>query len=1202
MNFFGRERCGDGLFSDSSNLEAFRKLCENGRLFEAIWFAMFMQKHGFTISISIFHCLLEGCVKQQSLAASREVNCLVNNSDIKSSSSIIRKLIHTYASCGSLANADQVFEAVSEPDVFMWTAIISAHARFGEGEQAIALYHRMKQTSVKPDGHLLVAVFQACAKAEALLEGELFHADAVEGGFEQIVFVSNSLINMYGKCESLESGCIVFNRLLARDAVSWNSMMTGFLQQCLDGEALQLAAQMQEEGIDPNPVTLVCSLKACTSLNALVQGKLVHARTIFFGLESDLFVGSALIDMYAKGGDLDCAQVTFLRRHEHSLVMWNALIAGYAMHGQCEETGNLLDQMLQDGMKPNNVTWNAIITAQVQHGHAEAALRSIEDMQSNGMEFDNATTVSLLIACSSIADLEKGMKIHQSFLNSGCEPDVIVGCSLINMYAKCGSIESARRVFDEWPFRNVVTWNAIIACYAQHGECQVASQLFYQMLEGGIRPDHITWNTLIMGYAQHGHGQEAIQLFEKMKQSGLDPDLDTYSSVLRACRTAAFIEIGRIIHVDIIDSSVKPDIVVGNSLVDMYVHCGCLEDAYLAFWRLPEKDVVTWSTLINGFTQNNGNHEAICLFKEMQLTDTEPNEYTFACVLKACSNISALHEGRLVHVQVTEQGFERQTAVGNSLINMYSKCGSLDDAHEVFKNLKHQDVVTWTSIIDGFVQHRHHQKALSLFEQMEKRGIKPNQVTFILLLQACSKLVLLDKVKWLHDSISEFGYCENVHVIVALIDAYASCWSVKDAARVFSSSPKQAKKDVLIWNAMITAYVHSGQSEDAILVFQRLRKEKLEPDQVTYAAVLKACADTVALDEGKLIHALLLEQNLESIESIFKELINMYARCGNLEDAYVVFVRLPKLRPAAWSAMIAALAHHNDFKLATRYFQVMQKEGIRPDAATFVSILCACSHVGMVDQGRFFFKSMLADYGITPDTNHYNCFIDILGRAGCLAEAEELLEIIPVGKNVVGLICLLTHCRTFSKVILGRRCFDHLMTLEHKNAAGYVLMSQTYAQSCMWEDAEEIEDLRLSREVWKKRGKAVIEVNNKVHSFLVGETSNPHLHAIHTKLERLNTQLERAGYVPRVRPGGSIFDVYEEDVSTAHCEKLAIAFGLISTPRGTILRVFKNLRVCTDCHDTIKVISRIERREIVLVDSYRMHHFKDGTCSCHDFF
>eukprot|EP00250_Pteridium_aquilinum_P034712 c7989_g1_i1 orf=554-1324(+) len=256
-----------------------------------------MLKHDVTISIAVFHCLLDGCIKQRSLAASREVHCLISNSNIKSNSSITGKLIHMFASCGSLVDANQVFEGVSEPDVFTWTAIILAHARFGEGNEAIALYHRMKQTGVKPDGHLFVAVFQACARAEALSEGESFHVDAVEGGFEQIIFVGNSLINMYSKCESLESGCTVFNRLIARDVVSWNSIITGFLQQCLYGEALQLFVQMQDQGIEPNPATLVCSLKACTGMRTVLEGKLVHACTIFFGLELDLFVGSTLVDM-----------------------------------------------------------------------------------------------------------------------------------------------------------------------------------------------------------------------------------------------------------------------------------------------------------------------------------------------------------------------------------------------------------------------------------------------------------------------------------------------------------------------------------------------------------------------------------------------------------------------------------------------------------------------------------------------------------------------------------------------------------------------------------------------------------------------------------------------------------------------------------------------------------------------------------------
>eukprot|EP00249_Psilotum_nudum_P023602 c28935_g13_i2 orf=32-1021(-) len=328
----------------------------------------------------------------------------------------------------------------------------------------------------------------------------------------------------------------------------------------------------------------------------------------------------------------------------------------------------------------------------------------------------------------------------------------------------------------------------------------------------------------------------------------------------------------------------------------------------------------------------------------------------------------------------------------------------------------------------------------------------------------------------------------------------------------------------------------------------------------------------------------------------------MYGKCGSLDDARSAFDKIPERSIASWNAMIATYAQHGYGNDALRLFRLMQLEGVMPNKITFVSILSACSHSGLVDEGYRYFASMITDFGVVPTTDHCVCMIDLLGRAGRLDEAEEFVNRMSFQPRAVGWMTLLGACKIHGDVELGKRAAEQVLDVEPQNAAVYVALSNVYAAVGMWDDVEDVRKLMVERDAKKEPGCSSIEVGSHVHEFSARERLHPQIEEILTELKRLNAQIKEEGYVPDTKL--VLHDVAEDQreyLICQHSEKLAIAFGLISTPPGTLLRITKNLRVCPDCHSATKFISKITAREIVVRDSIRFHHFQDGECSCGDY-
>jgi pentatricopeptide repeat protein len=608
---------------------------------------------------------------------------------------------------------------------------------------------------------------------------------------------------------------------------------------------------------------------------------------------------------------------------------------------------------------------------------------------------------------------------------------------------------------------------------------------------------------------------------------------------------------------------------------------------------------LAWNQKLSKYVKDGQLEKAMQLFQQMQQEGTTPDKFTFIQAIKACARLGALQDGRIVHQQLIQSGCESDVFVGNSLIDMYAKCGSLEDACRVFNKMPSRNVVTWNAMIKGHVKCGQGQKALELFQQMQQEGVQPNYVTFVVVLNACASVIALEEGSRVHQQIIQSGLESDVFVGSSLVDMYAKCGSIEDACRVFHKMPS---RNVVTWTAMVLGHVKCGHEQKALELFQQMQQEGVQPNHVTFVGVLNACASVIALEEGRRVHQQIIQSGLESDVFVGSSLVDMYAKCGSIEDACRVFNKMPSRNVVTWTAMLGGCAMHGHGREALRHFEQMCDEGVQPNDITFVCVLSACSHAGLVDEGMCLYASMIRDYMIPAKLEHYTCMVDLLGRAGHLQEAENMIMAMPCKPQAATWRALLGACRIHGNVGMAERVAKQILEMEPENAAVYVLLSNIYAAAGNRHLCENVERQRKERGAKKQPGCTWIEVNNEVHTFVAQDQDHPQMIEIHAELQRLSGLMHNAGYVPCTE---LVLDDVEEEEKVSHLchhsEKLAIAFGLINTAPGTPLRIRKNLRVCKDCHTSAKFISKIVRRAIMVRDANRFHHFEDGVCSCMDY-
>ncbi|XP_057829289.2 pentatricopeptide repeat-containing protein At1g11290, chloroplastic [Cryptomeria japonica] len=655
----------------------------------------------------------------------------------------------------------------------------------------------------------------------------------------------------------------------------------------------------------------------------------------------------------------------------------------------------------------------------------------------------NITSYALMLhSCTNVQTLNQ---IHAHILMAGLHSNNYLGVKLVDLYAVFGNVEDARQVFEKM-----------------------------------YKPKTFSWTTMLRGYARNGYFEEAISLVGQMDLVGMQLDNFTFPFALKACGGLSALQEGKQIHSRILKARFQLNVYVAASLVDMYTKCSRLEDARKVFDIMSERDVVSWTAIIGGYAQSKCLNEALILFHQMQLEAMRPDSVVLISVLSACTQLGALQQGKFLHNFIFKGGFESDVSLMNSLLDMYANCGEIGFAWKVFDKMCKRDVISWSTMVAGYAKTGDASNALNLFNQMLVSDIKPNFVTMVSVLLACIHLGFLQLGEGMHGYIIKSGLESNVSVETRLLDMYAKCGNMDNAYKMFSINPR---RDVVSWSVMIAGYVRNKRAHEALKLFIQMQLVKMIPDSVTIVSVLQACAQMGALQQGKCLHKYIITSGLHLDVFVETGLIDMYGKCGSIDIARHLFDRLSSKDVVSWSAMIAVCGIHGHGKDALDVFTRMQQMSIQPNHATFVSVLSACSHAGLVDEGWHHFNSMSRDYHITPQAEHYACMVDLLGRAGSLEEAEDFILKMPIepDTNIWG--ALLGACRIHCNVALGERVAKRLFDLSPSNAGYYVLLSNIYAAAGRWDDVAKMRVMMRGMDLTRTPGCSSIEVDNKVHEF-----------------------------------------------------------------------------------------------------------------------
>nr|XP_010918777.1 pentatricopeptide repeat-containing protein At4g21065-like [Elaeis guineensis] len=708
-------------------------------------------------------------------------------------------------------------------------------------------------------------------------------------------------------------------------------------------------------------------------------------------------------------------------------------------------------------------------------------------------------------------------------------------------------------------------------------------------------------NFLITSYIKNSRPAAALRLYAYMRKTGTGLDNFTVPSVLKACAQLSSIRQGMEIHGFALKAGLDWDVFIHNSLMQMYSECERIDSAIRIFDEMPERDVVSWSTMIKTFARSKFFNEAIDLVREMFLLNMKPSDITMISMLNLFADIADLKKGRPLHTYLIKNGDAGSANVNaiTALIDMYVKCGSVSVARRVFDGMTAKSIASWSAMIAGCIHCGDLEAAVQLFGKMRQENVSPNEITMLSLVTECGQTEALELGKWLHAYMLRNGFKMSVVLATALVDMYCKCGDMRSARALFDS---MNEKDILTWTAMISGYAWVKHIEEAFDLFGQMKDADIKPNEVTMVNLLSLCAEAGALDHGRWVHACIEKEGIESDVVLATALVDMYAKCGDIDAAYMVFHGATNKDVCMWNAMLNGLAINGHGDEAIKLFSQLEKEGIKPNDVTFIGILHACSHAGLVAEGKQFFNRMDHDYGLVPKIEHYGCMVDLLGRAGKLDEAHELINGMPIKPNVVIWGALLAACKVHKNPSLGEVAANNVLKLEPHNSGYRILLSNIYAMNHRWDEVAQVRTTMKDTGIKKTPGISSIEVNGSVHEFVMGDESHLENEKIQMMVAEMQGELKQAGHVADT--SGIFLNIDEEEKETVlayHSEKLAMAFGLISTAPHTPIRIVKNLRVCDDCHAATKLLSKIYRRVIIVRDRNRFHRFSEGSCSCKDY-
>ncbi|URE19578.1 Pentatricopeptide repeat-containing protein [Musa troglodytarum] len=601
--------------------------------------------------------------------------------------------------------------------------------------------------------------------------------------------------------------------------------------------------------------------------------------------------------------------------------------------------------------------------------------------------------------------------------------------------------------------------------------------------------------------------------------------------------------------------------------------------------HIDNPSLLMYNTVFHSLSRSNRSlvSTSIMFYEDMLEKGLRPDSFTFPYLVKLFANSQALQAGEALHAHAIKMGLDANVYVRNNLMSLYAVCGEVRSIWKLFDGFPERDLVSWTTLISGYTKAGLAKEAVEVFKEMLSENLRADGVTMVAVLSACAELGDLELGRNLHRYIGAREVDMDVFVGNALVYMYSKCGDVDSAYQLFNQMPV---RNVVSWNSMISGLVNNREFKQALELFRQMQSEGIEPDAVTLVGVLNSCASLGALELGQWVHAYINRNGIEADGITGNALVDMYAKCGRIDRAMEVFGGMAHKDVYTYTSMIVGLAMHGRGEEALDLFAAMSSAGVKPNEVTFVGVLSACSHAGLVDVGLRHFESMSAAYGLVPQMEHYGCVVDMFGRAGRLDKAQDFISSMPMEPDAFIWGSLLGACRKHGDVALGETVAKRLLDVEPQEEGAYVLMSNLYTAGNRRSDGLRMRKAMRANKVRKTPGCSLIEIDGVIHEFRKGEELHPLAKEVYAMVAEFGRRLNIDS---------------SQDEARHHSERLAMAFGLIGTRPDTPLRIVKNLRVCHDCHSVIKSVSRLYNREIVLRDRYRFHRFKDGWCSCNEF-
>ncbi|XP_059644453.1 putative pentatricopeptide repeat-containing protein At3g01580 [Cornus florida] len=672
-------------------------------------------------------------------------------------------------------------------------------------------------------------------------------------------------------------------------------------------------------------------------------------------------------------------------------------------------------------------------------------------------------------------------QLHSEIVKTGLIRDTFIATKLNEVYCKYTPLSSARKLFDETPHRTVHIWNSILKSY----------------------------------YRQKQYAETMI-LFSHMVSSE-KPDNFTIPIAVKACAGLRAVEFGKMIHAFVKKNyMIDSNMFVGSALIELYTKCELMDDALRVFedFEFSRPDTVLCTTMVSGYEQNGDPEEALAFFTRMVMVERlSPDPVTLVSVVSACTQLLDRKAGSSVHGFSIRRGFDTGLSLVNALLNFYAKTGSVNAAANLFKKMGRKDVISWSSMIACYAHNGAAPEALEIFKEMIDLGFEPNSVTTINVLRACELTCNLEEGKKIHELAAQKGFEMDVLVSTALIEMYMKCSSPKEAVDLFEQMPR---KDVVSWISLLGGYVQNGMAYMAMGLFREMLSNEIQPDSIAMAKILTACSELGILQQAFCLHGYVVTCGFNNNNAFIRaSLIELYSKCGSLGDAVKVFEGTSDRDIVIWSSMIAGYGIHGRGEEALQLFDRMVNiSAVRPNNVTFLSVLSACSHAGLVREGIELFDMMVHEYQLNPDSKHYGIMVDLLGRTGELDKAMSIIDQMPVpaGPHVWG--ALLGACRIYQNIKMGELAASNLFQLHPNHAGYYILLSNIYAVDGKWDDAAKIRTLIKGKRLKKIFGQSVVEVKSEVHSFVASDRIHPDSEQIYGLLRNLEVKMREEGYVP----------------------------------------------------------------------------------------